>query len=71
VDTPTRKELIAATHSLPEIREYLEADTLGYLSVEGLRRAVGDSLGHFCNACYTNEYPTAIQEPLIAIRNRE
>jgi amidophosphoribosyltransferase len=71
IDTPTRKELIAATHSLPEIREFLGADTLGYLSIDGLRRAVGDTQGHFCNACYTNEYPTAIQEPLIAIRNRE
>ena len=71
VDTPTRKELIAATHSVEEIREYLGADTLGYLSVEGLRRAVGDTQGHFCLACYTNEYPTAIQEPLIAIRNRD
>jgi amidophosphoribosyltransferase len=71
VDTPTRKELIAATHTLPEIKEYLGADSLGYLSVEGLRRAVGDTQGHFCNACYTNEYPTAIQEPLIALRHRE
>jgi amidophosphoribosyltransferase len=71
VDTPTRKELIAATHTIPEIREYLGADTLGYLSVEGLRRAVDDTQGHFCNACYTNEYPTAIQEPLIALRHRD
>jgi amidophosphoribosyltransferase len=71
IDTPTRKELIAATHSVAEIREYLGADTLGYLSVEGMRRAVGDSQGHFCLACYTCEYPTAIQEPLIAIRNRD
>ena len=71
VDTPTRKELIAATHTLPEIREYLGADTLGYLSPEGLRRAVGDTQGHYCLACYTNEYPTAIQEPLISIRHRD
>jgi amidophosphoribosyltransferase len=71
VDTPTRKELIAATHTVEEIREYLGADTLGYLSVEGMRRAVGDTQGQFCLACYTCEYPTAIQEPLIAIRNRD
>ena len=71
VDTPTRKELIGATHTVEEIRDYLGADTLGYLSVEGLRRAVGDTQGHFCNACYTGEYPTAIQEPLIALRNRD
>ena len=47
IDTPTRKELIAATHSVEEIREYLGADTLGYLSIEGLRNAVGDTQGHF------------------------
>ena len=49
----------------------LGADTLGYLSVEGLRRAVGDTQGRYCLACYTGDYPTAIQEPLIAIRNRD
>ena len=54
-----------------EIREYLGADTLGYLSVEGLRRAVGDTEGRFCLACYTGNYPTTIQEPLIALRNRD
>jgi amidophosphoribosyltransferase len=70
IDTPTKKELIAATHSVEEIREYLGADTLGYLSIENLRRAVGDTEGRFCLACYTSNYPTAIQEPLIALRNR-
>jgi amidophosphoribosyltransferase len=71
IDTPTRKELIAASHSVEQIREYLGADTLGYLPVEGLRRAVGDSEGRFCLACYTSNYPTTIQEPLIALRNRD
>jgi len=71
IDTPTKKELIAATHSIEEIREYLGADTLGYLSVEGLRRAVGDTQSRFCLACYTGNYPTVIQEPLIALRNRD
>ncbi len=71
IDTPTKKELIAATHSVDEIREYLGADTLGYLSVEGLRRAVGDTEGRYCLACYTGNYPTTIQEPLIALRNRD
>ena len=70
IDTPTKKELIAATHSVEEIREYLGADSLGYLSVENLRRAVGDNEGRFCLACYTSNYPTAIQEPLIALRHR-
>jgi len=71
IDTPTRKELIAATHSVEEIRAYLGADTLGYLSLEGMRRAVADTQGRFCLACYTANYPTAVQEPLLAIRNRD
>ena len=71
IDTPTKKELIAATHSIEQIREFLGADTLGYLSVEGMRRAVGDTEGRFCLACYTGNYPTVIQEPLIALRNRD
>ncbi len=70
IDTPTRRELIAATHTLEEIRQYIEVDTLGYLSLEGLREAVGDLNGHYCMACYTASYPTAIQEPLIALRHR-
>ncbi len=70
IDTPTRRELIAATHSLEEIRQYIEVDTLGYLSLDGLREAVGD-LGHqCCLACYTASYPTAVQEPLIALHHR-
>jgi amidophosphoribosyltransferase len=71
IDTPTKKELIASTHSVEEIRQFLGADSLGYLSLEGLRRAVGDTQGRYCLACYTANYPTAIQEPLFAIRNRD
>jgi amidophosphoribosyltransferase len=71
IDTPTKKELIAATHTVDEICQYLEADSLGYVSLEGLRKAVGDQQGNFCLACYTGNYPTAIQEPLLAFRNRE
>ncbi|HTV56618.1 MAG TPA: amidophosphoribosyltransferase [Terriglobia bacterium] len=71
VDTPTRKELIAARHTIDEIRSYIEADTLGYLSLDGMRRAVGDRDSRYCLACYTANYPTTIQEPLIALRNRD
>ena len=71
IDTPTRKELIAATHTVEEIRQYLGADTLGYLSLDGLRKAVGDTEDRYCRACYTCNYPTAVQEPLIALRNRD
>ncbi len=59
VDTPTRDELIAARHSVEEIRRYIQADTLGYLSLEGLRDAMGEP-DTFCVACYTNDYPVAI-----------
>lgn len=58
VDTPTKKELIAASSSIEEIRRFVDADTLGYLSLEGLREAVGDLRGEYCYACYTGRYPT-------------
>jgi amidophosphoribosyltransferase len=59
VDTPRRSELIASNHSVDEIRRFIEADSLGYLSLEGMYRAVGNG-GTFCAACYTNEYPVAV-----------
>jgi amidophosphoribosyltransferase len=58
VDTPTRNELIAANNSIEEIRRFVEADTLAYLSHAGLRRAVADENHEFCYACYTGDYPT-------------
>ncbi len=59
VDTPKRSQLIAATKSIDEIRSYIGADTLGYLSHDGLMRAVGaDHGGGFCAACFTGRYPT-------------
>jgi amidophosphoribosyltransferase len=61
VDTPTKAELIAANNTVEEIREFIGADSLAYLSLEGLRRAVGDPAGaRFCNACYTGHYPTEL-----------
>jgi amidophosphoribosyltransferase len=71
VDTPTRSELIAACHSVEEIRDYIGADSLGYLSIEKLKEAVGDTQGNYCLACYTADYPTAVQEELITLRNRD
>ncbi|MBI3698806.1 MAG: amidophosphoribosyltransferase [Acidobacteria bacterium] len=58
VDTPSKEELIASSHSVEEIREYVEADSLGYLSMEGLRQAVTDTDNRYCYACYTAHYPT-------------
>jgi amidophosphoribosyltransferase len=57
VDTPSRSELIGATHSVPEIRDFLEADSLGYLSHHGLMTAVGDGNTSYCSSCYTGHYP--------------
>ncbi|MGH9406595.1 MAG: amidophosphoribosyltransferase [Terriglobia bacterium] len=71
VDIPTREELIAATHSLDEIGRYIDADTLGYLSLGGLREATQDTQGHYCLACYNANYPTTIQETLISLRHRD
>ena len=60
VDTPRRDELIAAHQSIEEIREFLGADSLGYLSLDSLRAAVEDSQGKFCTSCYTGSYPTEL-----------
>jgi amidophosphoribosyltransferase len=61
VDTPTSEELIAANHSIEEIRQFIGADSLGYLSHEGLLTACGADEGlKFCTACYTGKYPLAI-----------
>jgi len=60
IDTPTQKELIAWNHSIEEIRQYIGADSIAYLSLEGLRQAVGDPQGEFCTACYTGHYPTKL-----------
>jgi amidophosphoribosyltransferase len=57
VDTPQRSELIAATHTIEEITKYLEADSVAYLSLEGLMSAVGNERGSYCSSCYTGRYP--------------
>jgi amidophosphoribosyltransferase len=57
VDTPTKSELIASSHTVDEIRKYIEADTLAYLSLEGLLKAVNAQANEFCMACYTGKYP--------------
>ncbi len=65
VDTPSTEELIAATHTLEEIRQYVEADSLSYLSLENLHDAIDDTNERFCYACYTGNYPT----PLVQIED--
>lgn len=61
IDTPTRAELVASTQSVEQIRAAIEADSLGYLSPEGLRAAVqADSERTFCDACFTGDYPVPV-----------
>ncbi|HET7295173.1 MAG TPA: amidophosphoribosyltransferase [Vicinamibacteria bacterium] len=64
IDTPLKSELIASNHSLEEIRQYVEATSLGYLSHEGLLRAVNDAEGgRHCTACFSGRYPVAVAQP--------
>jgi len=59
VDTPSKKELIAANKSLEEIRQFIEADSLAYLSLDGLLKACETKeKSGYCTACYTGNYPT-------------
>ena len=61
VDTPSKNQLIAANKSVDEIREYIGADSLAYLSLEGLRKAAGEGDERiYCTGCYTGKYPTHI-----------
>jgi amidophosphoribosyltransferase len=61
VDMATRWELIAAQKSIPEIRDFISADSLGYLSIDGLIKAVALPRNTFCLACFTGDYPIPIQ----------
>jgi amidophosphoribosyltransferase len=61
VDMATRGELIAANLSVDEIAAHIGADSLGYLSIEGLERAIGVGEGILCNACFTGKYPIDVQ----------
>ena len=61
VDTPSKSQLIAANKSVDEIREYIGADSLAYLSLEGMLKAAGEGEAlRYCTACYTGKYPTKV-----------
>ncbi|MGH7965262.1 MAG: amidophosphoribosyltransferase, partial [Candidatus Binatia bacterium] len=62
VDTPTRRELIASSHSVDEIRRYVTADSLAYLSEGGMYAALKERTGGFCDACFTGRYPVPLGE---------
>jgi amidophosphoribosyltransferase len=64
IDFPTRKELIASTHSVEEIKKFLGLDSLHYLSLEGLLRAINMESAGFCLACFNGEYPVSFAEDL-------
>jgi len=57
IDTPTREELIASRHSVDEIRDVLGCETLGYLSLDGLRRTAEQLKHGICDACFSDDYP--------------
>ena len=58
IDTPSRRELIASSHTPEEIARYVEADSLGYLSMEGLHEAIGGD--GYCDACFSGAYPVPV-----------
>lgn len=60
IDTPTKKELIASSHSIDEIKKFILADTLYYLSIDGMVEATGISKNDFCLACFTDKYPVEV-----------
>jgi amidophosphoribosyltransferase len=60
IDTPTREELLAATRTLPEIEQFLGADSIAYISLPNLKEAVGAPGAGFCDACLTGKYPVPV-----------
>ncbi len=60
IDTPKRSELIASSHTLKEIQKYINATSLNYLSLDGLKKCVKGEAEQFCYACFTGDYPIQI-----------
>jgi len=71
VDTPNKSQLIAANMSVEEIRKFIEADSLGYLSLEGMIAATGLSPDSSCVACWNGQYPTRITREAETYYQRE
>jgi amidophosphoribosyltransferase len=62
IDTPKRTQLIAANKKIEEIRTYVGADTIGYLSIDGMMSAIGENVGcQYCSACFSGKYPIKVQ----------
>lgn len=60
IDTPTRDELIGSSSTVPEIAQYIGADSLAYISMDGLKQAVGENIATHCYACFSGDYPIEI-----------
>ena len=63
IDFPTKKELIAANHTIDEIKEFIGVDSLKYLSLDGMLNSMMLPKSEFCTACFTGNYPTTICKP--------
>jgi amidophosphoribosyltransferase len=62
MDFPTKTELIANSHNMEEIKKYLRVDSLAYLSMDGLIKAVGGKKEKYCMACFDGDYPVDFNE---------
>jgi amidophosphoribosyltransferase len=60
IDTPKKSELIASSHTVKEIQKYINANSLHYLSLEGLKKCMGEEAENFCYSCFTGDYPTPL-----------
>jgi amidophosphoribosyltransferase len=58
IDTKTREELIASSQTVDGINSYMESDTLQYLTIDGMKRALGNGEYTYCDACFSGEYPS-------------
>lgn len=70
IDTPTREQLIASSSSVEEIRRYIGADSLGYLSLKGMLKAIGETNG-FCTACFDGKYPVKVEKGVVEQAKKE
>ncbi len=71
IDFPTREELIANNMTVDQIREFLELDSLGYLSEEAMLSAVSNPPDHYCTACWSGNYRVAIEEPVTKLQHEK
>ncbi len=68
IDMADRSELVAAQHSVEEIAALTGADSLAYLSLDGLQRSLGRPADEYCRACFTGEYPIAVPDSSLKLR---